>query len=184
MPKQQQRTQCAELWLAQNIQVHVSRMNVPCVAFAFCLWLKLDVCLSMTALVTCHKDWLHEAAAEKVCDCMSRAPVWSSNFYRQSILEVSYSLTPLDAARVTILYLFCLCLSLPWFLLVTLPLSNTYFTASLHLRFYFYFFEKTIFSVERERHQVTKQRHCQAMYIHQILLGRNNIILDLMCKTI
>lgn len=48
------------------------------------------------------------------CWCMSSAPcLIKPASHRHSILEVSYSLTPLDAARVTnsILYLFCLPLS-------------------------------------------------------------------------
>lgn len=47
----------------------------------------------------------------RVCWCMSSAPcLIKPASHRHSILEVSYSLTPLDAARVTnsILYLFCL----------------------------------------------------------------------------
>lgn len=54
--------------------------------------------------------------------------------HRQSILEVSYSLTPLDAARVTNpkLYLFCLSHPSPVSLLVTMSLSNTYVCSSLY----------------------------------------------------
>ena len=88
---------------------------------------------------SCHKDWL---CARECVGVMSRAPcLIKPASHRHSILEVSYSLTPLDAARVTnsILYLFCLSLP-PLSLLVTLPLSNTYSTPSLYFKVFCCFF--------------------------------------------
>lgn len=53
--------------------------------------------------------------------------------FRYSILEVSYSLTPLNAATVTnSIFILSPSLPLPSFQ-VTLPLSNTYSTLSLYL---------------------------------------------------
>lgn len=86
--------------------------------------------------------------------------------FRYSILEVSYSLTPLNAATVTN-SIFILSPSLP--LQVTLPLSNTYSTLSLYLStcvlyiylfFFFFFYLKLDLSVERECHPVSLQKNC------------------------
>lgn len=108
-----------------------------------CLRLRLDVCLSMTVWVSCHQDWLCATVLEKVCRGMSSTVCLIKPVsHRQSILEVSYSLTPLDAARVTnpILYLFCLSPPTPVSLLVTMSLSNTYFSSSLYFWNFFFFF--------------------------------------------
>lgn len=80
-------------------------------ASSLCLQLRLAVCVSMTVWVSCHKDWLCATVFVRVCWCMSSTLcLIKPTSHRHSILEVSYSLTPLDAARVTnsILYLFCL----------------------------------------------------------------------------
>lgn len=87
--------------------------------------------------------------------------------FRYSILEVSYSLTPLNAATVTnSIFILSLSLPLPSFQ-VTLPLSNTYSTLSLYLRtsvLYIYFFSLFLkpglgLSVEQECHLVSLQKN-------------------------
>lgn len=85
--------------------------NVWTCMLCLCLQLRLAVSVSTTVWVSCHKDWWCATVSVRVCWCMSSAPcLIKPASHRHSILEVSYSLTPLDAARVTnsILYLFCL----------------------------------------------------------------------------
>lgn len=90
--------------------------------------------------------------------------------FRYSILGVSYSLTPLNAATVTnSIFILSPTLPLPSFQ-VTLPLSNTYSTLSLYLStsvLYIYFFSPPPpfffnldldLSVEQECHLVSMQK--------------------------
>lgn len=107
----------------------------------------------MTVWVSCHQDWLCATVLEKVCQGMSSTVYLIKPVsHRQSILEVSYSLTPLDAARVTnpILYLFCLSPPSPVSLLVTMSLSNTYLSSSLYFWNVFFFLKLQFIHGARE----------------------------------
>lgn len=96
-----------------------------------------------------------------VCNCFCESCWFMSSVsclikptsHRHSILEVSYSMTPLDAARVknSILYLFCLSLS-PWPLSLSLCLCLTLIPL-LHYTLSF-FSQNLDLSMERERHLV------------------------------
>lgn len=102
----------------------------------------------------CNWDWLSVWARQfeflvtkidcvqlvRVCWCMSSTLCLIKPIsHRHSILEVSYSLTPLDAARVKLNTLFILSPPLPLSFLVTLPLSNTYSTPSVCFKVFVFF---------------------------------------------
>lgn len=113
-----------------------------------------------------------------VCWYMSGTPcLIKPASHRHSILEVSYSLTPLDATRVTnlILYLFCLPPSLPPLSLsVTLPLSNTYSTSSLYFKF-FLFLKLRFFHGARETSSVILKNWVKVKYICICLHSKSSI---------
>lgn len=83
---------------------------------------------------------------------------------RHSILEVSFSLTPLDESQTQY---FIYSVSLPPCLLVTLPLSNTYSNSSQYFKALFS--ESLNLSMERERHLVSfwKTKRLYTVLFHE-----------------
>lgn len=104
-----------------------------------------------------------------VCNCVRESvlvyvqhTVSDQASFRYSILEVSYSLTPLDAARVTN-SIFILSPS-P----VSLPLSNTYSTPTLYFKTFFSL--SSDLSMERERHLVSLWKTAHIWLHHKTLI--------------
>lgn len=120
--------------LTKGRQVHLFRQMSECVRFVTLSAAEIG-CLS-------EHDGLWVLSPRLiVCNCVREGVLVNVQHivsdhasFRYSILEVSYSLTPLNAATVTnSIFILSLSLLLPS-LQVTLPLSNTYSTLSQYLR--------------------------------------------------